>query len=87
VTTSLDEFARNLKEQPPALALVSLDALMDHGGVRPHRFSGIGHRMIGYYSHVQSDNATKAVESGFEMVLTRGAFSTRLLDILGAVGR
>jgi len=87
VVSSLEEFARDIEQRPPALALISLDALKARGESLGALLTGQGCRMIGYYSHVQSNNAEKARGVGFEMVLTRGAFAARLIDILATVGR
>jgi PleD family two-component response regulator len=41
-------------------------------------------RLLGFYSHVQTELEKKARDAGFEQVMPRSAFSRRLAEILRA---
>ena len=44
------------------------------------------HRVVGYYSHVNSELAEKARRMGISMVISRGAFANELEGILKQFG-
>ena len=46
------------------------------------RASASGARLLGYGAHVQKDVLDVAVESGFDLVLTRGQFDRDMAEIL-----
>jgi DNA-binding NtrC family response regulator len=84
VTVTVGELEAVLKESVPRMLLVNLDA----PGVDSRLLVRLVHgasRLIGYYSHVNSKVATEAVSNGFEAVVPRRVFATRLGEIFANI--
>ena len=84
LTTTPKDLAESLDEKLPSVVIVNLDAAGMLGVVAGlNRKEGC--RFVGYYSHVNSRVAEEAVKVGFETVLPRRAFVSKLNEILGMV--
>jgi len=69
----------------PSMLLVNLDAV----GARPKsivELVGGACRLVGYYSHVDSNLAKEALADGFEIVIPRRTLAERLGEIFAATG-
>ena len=84
LATTPTDLVETLKEKMPSVVIVNLDAV----GVLV-ALSGVnrkpGGRFVGYYSHVNSRVAEEAKKLGFETVLPRSAFVSKLNEILAMV--
>jgi hypothetical protein len=83
VTVSVSEVKQALRDWTPRMVLANLDALGGDSKVLVGLVQGAC-RLVGYYSHVNSQLATEALACGFEIVLPRRAFVERLSEILAA---
>ena len=81
----MNELRVRLKEGLPKLLLVDLDALEGQDGLLAGLVSQGSCRLIGYYSHVQTESAEKALKRGFEIVIPRRAFAVKLREIFAQV--
>jgi hypothetical protein len=80
VAVSVSDLKEALKESVPRMLLVNLDAL----GVGSKALVGLVHgacRLVGYYSHADSNLAKEALAVGFDMVIPRRALVDRLSEI------
>jgi hypothetical protein len=82
VTSNLEELLRDLEQAAPRVVFLNLDVaegkLAVLEGVAKHGSS----RFVGYYSHVNTQLAEEARRIGISVVISRGAFVTRLPEIL-----
>jgi ActR/RegA family two-component response regulator len=85
VATTVDELQVQLNDSPPRVLLVNLDALNGADNIPVRSLHG-SCRLIGYYSHVDSDLAKDALDRGFEVVVPRRTFMERLSGILAELG-
>jgi len=83
--TNMNELHERLKEGLPKLLLVNLDALEKQDEPLEMLVSQGSCRLIGYYSHVQTEFAEKALNRGFEIVIPRRAFAVKLREIFAQV--
>lgn len=75
------------REVGPSLLIVDLHA----GGFDPFELARLmkqdvqlsGVKLLGFFSHVQTKLMRQAKEAGFDYVLPRSAFASRLGEILG----
>jgi CheY-like chemotaxis protein len=71
---------------PPQLVVVDLNArLRPLEAARQARAAKPGLPIIGFLSHVQTDLALAAKDAGFDEVMPRSKFSSRLPEILASV--
>ena len=85
IATSLDELQLQLKELLPQALIVNLDVLKSADKLPTQSLRG-SCRLIGYYSHVDSDLAKEALDNGFEIVVPRRGFMETLNNILAEIG-
>lgn len=85
VVMTVDELQRELRESVPEILLVNLHAL-GAGRKALTRLLQRRCRLIGYYSHADSELAKQALADGFDMVIPRRAFADRLGEILADTG-
>ena len=85
IATSLDELQLQLKESLPQALIVNLDVLKDLKQLPIMSLRG-SCRLIGYYSHMDSDLAKDALRSGFEIVVPRRGFMDKLSIVLAEIG-
>jgi hypothetical protein len=83
--TNMNELHERLKEGLPKLLLVNLDALDERDELLAGLVSPGSCRLLGYYSHVQTESAEKALKRGFESVIPRRAFVVKLSEIFAQV--
>jgi len=83
--TNMNELRERLKERSPKLLLVNLDALDEREESLAELVSLGSCRLLGYYSHVQTESAEKALTRGFESVIPRRAFAVKLSEIFAQV--
>jgi len=83
--TNMNELHERLKEGLPKLLLVNLDALDERDELLAGLVSPGSCRLVGYYSHVQTESAEKALKRGFESVIPRRAFVVKLSEIFAQV--
>jgi hypothetical protein len=79
--TNVNELRERLKEALPKLLLVNLDALEEQDESLAGLVSQGSCRLIGYYSHVQTESAERALKRGFEIVIPRRKFAVKLGEI------
>jgi len=84
VTVTVDELQRSVKESAPRMLLVDLDAMP--AGVPLSELVHGRCRVVGYYSHADSKLATRALASGFQMVIPRRSFMGHLNKLLADIG-
>lgn len=75
-----------VRRAPPALLIADLNASGDAPALAARLKSDPatrGVRLIGFYSHVQTDLMERAKAAGFDLLLPRSAFVTRLGELLG----
>jgi hypothetical protein len=85
VTVTMNELQSALQESAPKVLLMNLDALGDAVWSLAGAAQGQC-RLIGYYSHADSQLAARALASGFEMVVPRRTFMEKLSDIFAHLG-
>ena len=85
IAPSLDELQLRLEESLPQALIVNLDALKSVDKLSRQSLRG-SCRLIGYYSHLDSDLAREALDNGFEIVVPRRGFMDRLSSILAEIG-
>ena len=85
IATSLEELQLQLKESFPQALIANLDVLKNLEKLPIMSLRG-SCRLIGYYSHMDSDLAKDALDSGFEMVVPRRGFMDKLSNILAGTG-
>lgn len=81
VTVAIDELQTAILESLPKALLVNLDLFPDVDS----SFVASVHercRMIGYYSHVDSKLAARALANGFDQIMPRRTFMEKLSEIL-----
>lgn len=80
VATNMDQLLDALKASTPELLLVNLDAL---GGKSKSLPAGLEKRcrLVGYYSHVESELAREALANGFQLVVPRRAFVRQITEL------
>jgi hypothetical protein len=83
--TNMNELRERLNEGLPKLLLVNLDALDERDESLAELVSPGSCRLLGYYSHVQTESAEKALRRGFESVIPRRAFAVKLSEIFAQV--
>ena len=79
---NLDEFIGEAKQTSAQVALVNLDAAEGKLASLEGLPKNASCKVIGYYSHVNSQLAEEARRVGVNMVLSRGAFVSKLEEIL-----
>lgn len=79
--TTTNALRESLKGILPKLLLVNLDALDERHESSKELVSPGSCRLIGYYSHVETESAEEALKSGFELVVPRRAFTVKLNEI------
>jgi CheY-like chemotaxis protein len=76
------------RAEPPTLVLADLDSprLDGVGAIRGLRAdpAGAGLRIVGFFSHVESERGREASAAGASLVLPRGAFARQLPGLIGA---
>jgi len=80
VTVTVEELQSVMRESVPKAVFVNLDALPSAGPSSVGLVRG-GCVVIGYYSHVDSGLAARALASGFERVMPRRIFVGKLNEI------
>jgi hypothetical protein len=83
--SNMNELRERVKEGLPKLLLVNLDALEEQDESLAGLFSQGSCRSVGYYSHVQTESAEKALKRGFEIVIPRRAFAVKLSEIFAQI--
>lgn len=79
---NLEEFIGEAKQTSAQVALVNLDAAEGKLASLEGLSKNASCKVIGYYSHVNSRLAEEARRIGIGMVLSRGAFASKLEGIL-----
>ena len=79
---NLEEFIGEAKQTSARVALVNLDAMEGKLASLEGLPRNASCKVIGYYSHVNSRLAEEARRIGIGMVLSRGAFASKLEGIL-----
>jgi DNA-binding NarL/FixJ family response regulator len=84
LTTTPADLVESLNEKTPSVVIMNLDVICPLSVI-----SGLtgkqGCRFVGYYSHVNARVAEEAKRAGFETVLPRRAFVSKLNGILEMV--
>ena len=87
VLTSTPEAAEEkARLEPPALLIADLNAAGDVPALAARLKNDPATkqiRLIGFYSHVQHELMERAKAAGFDLLLPRSAFVTRLAELLG----
>jgi DNA-binding NarL/FixJ family response regulator len=85
VASSLDDLLRELREAVPQIVFVNLDASQEKLALLEEFARKKTCRIVGYYSHVNTRLAEEAKRIGIDSVVSRGAFATRLEEMLAAI--
>jgi len=82
VVTNFDELRRDLEKTRPSLLVLSLDSLGTSLGETQTFIRLKAEECVGYYSHVNTRVADEARKLAIGTVVSRGAFFSKLEDIL-----
>jgi hypothetical protein len=82
VASNLEELLRELEQAAPRVVFLNLDAAEGKLGALEGVVKSGSRRFVGYYSHVNTQLAEEARRIGVSVVISRGAFVTRLPEIL-----
>ena len=82
VMDTLEKFIEEAKQNSPQVALVNLDAAEGKLSTLEDLAKGSSCKVVGYYSHVNSNLAVEAQRIGIRVALSRGAFVNQLGGIL-----
>jgi len=82
VSSNLKALSQLLAEAKPGMVIVNLDRVEDFDFLRSLKGRTETSRFVGYYSHVDAKVAEEAKNAGFEIVLPRRAFVSKLSEIL-----
>lgn len=79
---SLEEFVREASQTTTRVALVNLDLAKEKLAGLEGLSGNASCKVVGYYSHVDSQLAEEAQRLGVDVVLSRGAFVSKLEAML-----
>jgi len=82
VMSNLDELLEEIRQITPRVVLVNLDAMEGKLATMEGVAKNTSHKVVGYYSHVNRGLAEEARRIGISLVLSRGAFASKLEGIL-----
>jgi len=85
IVTDYEDLLQLLASKTPSLLLLNLDVLEGNISRLDQFAKNENCKIIGYYSHVNSQLAAEAKQTGIN-VFSRGSFVNRLLDLLGEFG-
>lgn len=80
--SNLEELLREAKPTTPRVVFLNLDAIEANLAFLEELAKNASCKIIGYYSHVNTRLAEEARRIGISTVLSRGAFVSRLEEIL-----
>jgi DNA-binding NtrC family response regulator len=84
LTVAVVDLGNAVKNSSPTLLIINLDALKDDYQALVGSVQGRC-RLVGYYSHVNSNLASEAMASGFTDVIPRRTFADKLREIIAEV--
>jgi len=85
VKVTIDELVQALRASTPTALVINLDATGGDFKSLPLPLHG-SCKLIGYYSHVDSELAKDALENGFQVVIPRRALAGKLSDMFREFG-
>ena len=84
VKVTMDELVKALRASTPMALVINLDAMRGDFKSLPLPLRSC--KLIGYYSHVDSELAKDASKNGFEVVIPRRALAGKLSDMFREFG-
>ena len=87
LVTDYDGLLQQLSENVPELLILNLDLLESRLGQLQNILSGKSCKSVGYYSHVNTRLGEEARQCGIRLIMSRGAFFTKMGDIFAQTSR
>jgi hypothetical protein len=82
IVTSLQALRAALGAEEPKIVVVNLDAFVGQLDSLAELTGTKSFRVVGYYSHVNAELAGEASKMGAALILSRGAFVSKIRDVL-----
>ena len=87
LVTDYEGLLRQLRENVPDLLIVNLDLLETGLGQLQDVLGGRSCKSVGYYSHVNARLGEAAKRFGIGLVMSRGAFVTKMKEVFAQASR